>query len=112
VGQRVEVDLLSSLLGALANHSSSYLATGRAPARLGNQHPSIAPYETLRCKDGLLAVACGNDRQFRRFAEALGDPGLADDPRFAANPTRVQHREALVGALEGRLSASSPQPGK
>jgi len=104
VGQRVEVDLLSSLLGALANQASSYLATGQAPGRLGNQHPSIAPYETLRCKDGLLAVACGNDRQFRRFGEALWDPGLADDPRFATNPTRVQHRKALVGALEARLA--------
>ena len=103
-GQRVEVDLLSSLLGALANQASSYLATGQAPGRLGNQHPSIAPYETLRCKDGLLAVACGNDRQFRRFGEALGDPGLADDPRFAANPARVEYREALVGALEARLA--------
>lgn len=104
VGQRVEVDLLSSLLGALANQASSYLATGQAPGRLGNRHPSITPYETLRCKDGLLAVACGNDRQFRRFSEALGDPGLADDQRFATNSARVQHRDALVGTLEARLA--------
>jgi crotonobetainyl-CoA:carnitine CoA-transferase CaiB-like acyl-CoA transferase len=104
VGQRVEVDLLSSLLGALANQASSYLATGQAPGRLGNRHPSITPYETLRCKDGLLAVACGNDRHFRRFSEALGDPGLADDQRFATNSARVQHRDALVGTLEARLA--------
>lgn len=102
-GQRVEVNLLSSLLAALANQASSYLATGQAPGRLGNRHPSIAPYETLACKDVPLAVACGNDRQFRRLVEALGAPRLADDPRFATNPERVAHREALVEALEARL---------
>ena len=66
-GQRIEVNLLSSLLGS-ANQGSGYLATGTPPERMGNQHPSIAPYETLRCQDGFLAVCCGNDAQFRRFA--------------------------------------------
>lgn len=102
-GQRIEVDLLSSLLGSLANQASSYLATGEAPHRMGNRHPSIAPYETLRCKDEQLAVCCGNDAQFRRLAEVLGARGLADDERFATNPARVQHRAALVAALEERL---------
>ena len=102
-GQRVEVNLLSSLLGALANQASAYLATGRVPRRLGNRHPSIAPYETLACKDAPIAVACGNDRQFRRLSETLGAAELADDPRFATNAARVQHRDELVAALESRL---------
>jgi crotonobetainyl-CoA:carnitine CoA-transferase CaiB-like acyl-CoA transferase len=102
-GQRVEVDLLSSLLGSLANQVSSYLATGRAPTRMGNRHPSIAPYETLRCKDDLLAVCCGNDGQFRGFVEVLDAADLADDPLFATNHARVSNREALVEALEARL---------
>lgn len=102
-GQRVEVNLLSSLLAALANQASVCLATGQAPRRMGNRHPSIAPYEPLRCKDDLLAVACGNDRQFRRLSEVLGAPGLADDPRFTTNSARVEHREALVDVLELRL---------
>lgn len=106
-GQHVEVNLLSSLLGALANQTSSYLATGRTPTRMGNRHPSIAPYETLRCKDDMLAVACGNDRQFRRLAEALESPELADDERFATNPARVQHRDALVEALEAALGGDT-----
>lgn len=102
-GQRVEVNLLSSLLGSLANQAGSYLATGLSPARLGNAHPSIAPYETLHCRDGLIAVACGNDGQFARFAAALGRPELAGDERFATNPQRVVHRPVLVAELEDAL---------
>ncbi|HEY8300676.1 MAG TPA: CoA transferase [Jatrophihabitans sp.] len=103
VGDHVEVDLLSSLLGGLVNQAAGYLATGVAPARMGNRHPSIAPYETLQCADGPVAVACGNDRQFRRLVEVLGRPDLADDERFAANSARVLHREELVHALEQQL---------
>jgi formyl-CoA transferase len=102
-GQRVEVNLLSSLLAALVNQASSYLTTGVSPGRMGNQHPSIAPYETLRCADGMLAVACGNDAQFRRLTAALGASHLADDGRFARNADRVVNRGALVSALEERL---------
>lgn len=102
-GQHVEVDLLSSLLGSLANQAGGYLATGRAPGRLGNRHPSIAPYETLRCLDGPLAVAVGNDEQFGRFASAIGRPDLAADARFATNPDRVRNRDALADACEDAL---------
>jgi crotonobetainyl-CoA:carnitine CoA-transferase CaiB-like acyl-CoA transferase len=102
-GQHVEVNLLSSLLASLVNQASGYLTTGKAPGRMGNQHPSIAPYETLRCRDGLLAVACGNDGQFRRLATVLDAPDLADDPRFARNGDRVAHRAALVARLEASL---------
>lgn len=106
-GQRVEVNLLSSLLGALANQASAYLTTGQVPRRMGNQHPSIAPYETLRCKDDLIAVACGNDGQFRRLAAALQAAELANDERFATNPARVANRVHLVDALEERLTADT-----
>lgn len=102
-GEHLEVDLLSSLLGSLVNQASSYLATGVAPAPMGNAHPSIAPYETLRCRDGVLAVACGNDGQFARLAAALGHPEWASDPRFATNASRVEHRPAMVALLEGVL---------
>ncbi|MFD7551680.1 CaiB/BaiF CoA transferase family protein [Streptomyces sp. NPDC059816] len=103
-GCRVEVNLLSSLLGSLVNQGQSYLETGLPPGRMGNRHPSIAPYETLRCRDGLLAVACGNDAQFARLAAALGAAQLAQDERFATNAGRVGHREQLVAALEERLA--------
>ncbi|GAA3527634.1 putative L-carnitine dehydratase [Aeromicrobium flavum] len=104
-GQHVEVNLLSSLLGSLANQASAYLATGTAPRRQGNAHPSIAPYQTLRCADGEFAVCCGNDRQFAALAEAIGDPGLARDPRFATNGDRVAHRLELVAVLEQHLAS-------
>jgi formyl-CoA transferase len=73
---------------------------------MGNQHPSIAPYETLHCADGLLAVACGNDGQFARLATVLGRPALAEDARFATNPLRVVNRVALVTELESLLAAA------
>ncbi|HWC23868.1 MAG TPA: CaiB/BaiF CoA-transferase family protein [Flexivirga sp.] len=105
-GQHVEVNLLSTLLASLANQASSFLTTGTAPGRMGNQHPSIAPYETLHCRSSsLLAVACGNDGQFRRLAEVLDLPGVADDPRFVSNSARVAHRVELVAVLEDRLSS-------
>jgi crotonobetainyl-CoA:carnitine CoA-transferase CaiB-like acyl-CoA transferase len=105
-GEHVEVNLLSSLLGGLVNQAAGYLATGVAPGRLGNVHPSIAPYETLQCADGPIAVACGNDGQFRRFAAVLGRPELGADPRFATNPDRVANRTALRVALEAALAAA------
>lgn len=103
LGQQVGVNLLSSLLGSLANQASAYLTTGTSPGRLGNRHPSIAPYETLHCRDAELAVCCGNDDQFRRLAQVLGDAGLARDPQFATNAARVAHREELVSRLEASL---------
>ncbi|MEU7181369.1 MULTISPECIES: CaiB/BaiF CoA transferase family protein [Streptomyces] len=109
VGQSVEVNLLSSLLGSLVNQASGHLATGRDPGPMGNRHPSIAPYETLACRGGLLAVAVGNDRQFRALTEVLGAPGLAEDTRFRRNQDRVQNRTDLVKALEERLAADTPQ---
>jgi formyl-CoA transferase len=106
-GQRIEVNLLSSLLGSLANQASAYLATGTSPHRMGNQHPSIAPYETLRCKDGLLAVCCGNDAQFGRLTAVLEVASLAEDPRFVSNTARVANRAELVAELEDALSADT-----
>ncbi|QUH01406.1 CoA transferase [Saccharopolyspora erythraea] len=104
-GQHVEVNLLSSLLASLVNQMSGMLATGVPPARMGNQHPSIAPYETLRCEDAYLVVAIGNDVQFGRLAEALGLVGLAEDERFATNAQRVANRPALVELMENVLGA-------
>lgn len=106
-GQRVEVNLLSSLLSGLVNQASSTLATGEAPQRMGNAHPSIAPYETLLTADGPLAIAVGTDRQFEALVRVLGVPDLAVDPRFRSNSHRVAHRDALKVLLEEQLSARS-----
>ena len=103
LGALLELNLLSSLQGSLVNQAQAYLGAGVVPTRLGNTHPSIAPYETLDCADGPLAVACGNDAQFRRFATVLGAPQLLEDPRFLDNSQRVANRAALVPLLEAQL---------
>ncbi|GAA1055363.1 CoA transferase [Agromyces luteolus] len=107
VGCLVEVTLLQSLLSALTNQASSTLATGTPPRRLGNQHPSIAPYAVFRAADRELVIAVGNDRQFGALAGVLGSPGLADDARFRTNADRVAHRDELGEALERALAAAS-----
>jgi len=106
-GSRVDVNLLSSLQAALVNQVSAHLGAGTEPARLGNRHPSIAPYEVLRCADGPLAVACGNDAQFGRMTAVLGVPHLAGEHRFATNSARVSSRDDLASALEAALAADT-----
>nr|WP_253908552.1 CoA transferase [Arthrobacter sp. H41] len=106
-GQRVDVNLLSSLLSGLVNQASSTLATGEAPQRMGNAHPSIAPYETLRTADSPLAVAVGTDRQFESLVRVLGVPELSADSRFRDNSNRVAHRGALKALLEEQLGTRS-----
>jgi crotonobetainyl-CoA:carnitine CoA-transferase CaiB-like acyl-CoA transferase len=102
-GQRVEVNLLQSLLAALVNQASGYVAAGAVPRRMGNAHPSICPYETFPAADEPVALALGTDRQFALLCELLGQPELAADERFATNERRVAHREALRAALTARL---------
>ncbi|USX55062.1 CaiB/BaiF CoA-transferase family protein [Lentzea sp. HUAS12] len=102
-GQLVEVNLLSSALTGLVNHSSAYAAGGVVPFRMGNAHPSVFPYEPLPTADNDLIVAAANDGQFRRLCEVLGLPEVPDDPRFARNADRTRNREELRPVLEERL---------
>jgi len=106
-GQLVEVDLLSSLLAALVNQGSAYTVGGVVPGRMGNRHPSIAPYELFATAAGELVLAVGNDRQFAALCEALGAPELAARAEYATNPARVEHRDPLAAELT-RLLAARP----
>jgi len=106
-GQHVEVDLLSALLAALVNQASAATAGGVIAGRMGNAHPSIAPYELLRADGGELVLAVGNDRQFAALCEVLDLP-LADDPDFATNAARVANRDRLRALLEERLARRPP----
>ena len=108
-GRHVEVSLMDSVLTALLNQGSSWVMGGVNPARRGNRHPSIAPYETFRAQDRPFALAVGNDRLFRRLCEAIGTPALADDPRFATNADRVEHVESLADALNAVFAARPAQ---
>ena len=98
-GQHLDLALMDVQIAALANQASSYLATGKAPVRLGNEHPSISPYQSLPASDGFFILAIGNDTQFRSFCEAAGHPELADDARFRSNSDRVGNRDALTALL-------------
>ncbi|HYV14769.1 MAG TPA: CoA transferase [Conexibacter sp.] len=103
-GQRVEVDLLSSLLAALVNQAAAYTAGGVVAERMGNAHPSVAPYESLAAQDGELVLAVGTDRQFALLCDALELPELAAQPDFATNAQRVANRARLRALLEQRLA--------
>src|SRR5438552_552008 len=94
-GQRVEIDLLSSLLAALVNQGSAYTIAGVVPRRLGNEHPSIAPYALFATGEGELVLALGNDRQFAALCQVLGVPELASRSVYSTNAERVRHRDAL-----------------
>jgi crotonobetainyl-CoA:carnitine CoA-transferase CaiB-like acyl-CoA transferase len=100
------VSLLQSLLAALTNQAASTLATGVPPRRLGNRHPSIAPYAVFPAADRDVVIAVGNDRQFRALAWLLGIPALADDPRYATNAARVEHRDHLHAEVEAALATA------
>jgi CoA:oxalate CoA-transferase len=103
-GAHVEASLLDSALSALVNQAQSALVTGRAPARLGNAHPSIVPYETFHARDAIVAIAAANDGQFERLCEVLGRAELATDGRFATNRARVENRDSLVPLLAERVA--------
>jgi crotonobetainyl-CoA:carnitine CoA-transferase CaiB-like acyl-CoA transferase len=106
-GQRVEIELLSSLLAALVNQGSACTVADVVPTRMGNAHPSIAPYELFPAADGQIVLAVGNDRQFAALCDVLGLPELATDPRFARNSARVTNRTALREML-GRALSNDP----
>jgi crotonobetainyl-CoA:carnitine CoA-transferase CaiB-like acyl-CoA transferase len=107
LGQRAEVSLLGSLLAGLVNQASGFLGAGAVPERLGNRHPSIAPYECFAARDGEFVVAVGNDRQFESLCQALDQGALAADPRFVSNASRVEHLDALAQALAPVFAAKT-----
>lgn len=102
-GQHVRVNLLSSLLSALANQTSSTLETGTSPSRMGNAHPSISPYETFDTADQTIAVAVGTNAQFTSLCRVLGISETAEDPKFVSNEQRVANRTELRVVLEAQL---------
>ncbi|MGH6806950.1 MAG: CaiB/BaiF CoA transferase family protein, partial [Ensifer adhaerens] len=98
-GQQIDMALLDCMTGVLANQALNFLVSGKAPRRLGNAHPNIAPYQVFPTADGHLIVAVGNDRQFVKFSNLLGRGDLATDERYLTNASRVQNRDSLTPAL-------------
>jgi crotonobetainyl-CoA:carnitine CoA-transferase CaiB-like acyl-CoA transferase len=104
-GQRVDIAMLDAVTALLTYQASSAFATGATPGRMGNRHPSIAPYDTFAAADGDFVLAVGNDDQFRRLCDVLGSGPLAADARFRTNQDRVRHYGDLRAALEPRLAS-------
>src|SRR6056297_3991001 len=102
-GQHIDLALVDAQMAWLINEGTNYLASGQDPIRRGNAHPNICPYDVFACADGHVILAVGNDGQFRRFAEAVEAHDLAHDPRFAMNPDRLAHREALTARIADLL---------
>jgi crotonobetainyl-CoA:carnitine CoA-transferase CaiB-like acyl-CoA transferase len=103
-GGRIEVPLLDSGLAGLINVAQNALVTGDAPRRYGNAHPNIVPYQDFETASGRIAVAAANDGLFRSLCRVIDRPELADDPRFATNSGRVEHREELIPELREAFS--------
>jgi formyl-CoA transferase/CoA:oxalate CoA-transferase len=103
-GQLVDVSLLDSVTALLTYQASRFLATGESPARAGNRHHTIAPYDTLEASDGVLVLAVGNDAQWKRLCAAIEQTDLADDERFTTNERRVVNYDALQPRLAGPIS--------
>ena len=106
VGRQIDLSLFDVCAASLANQASNWLAGGVVPQRMGNAHPSIAPYQTFSAADGYIILAVGNDGQFVKLCNAIGRSDLRDDPRFATNPNRVANRAALIDSLNAEFSGA------
>ncbi|ODV01464.1 MAG: carnitine dehydratase [Pseudonocardia sp. SCN 73-27] len=106
-GQHVETNLLSVAMSCLVNQTSAVVAGGVVPTRMGNEHPSVYPYEPMPTGDGDLIVIAANNGQFRKLCEVIGAPELPDDERFATPALRSANREALRPLMIAKLAARS-----
>lgn len=98
-GDHIDLAMLDVSVAMLANQAMNYLVSGNEPVRRGNRHPNIQPQNVYPVKDGYIVLAVGNDGQFRKFAEEIGRPELADDPAYATNAARVENLPALEAIL-------------
>jgi crotonobetainyl-CoA:carnitine CoA-transferase CaiB-like acyl-CoA transferase len=104
-GQHIDVALVDSQISWLVNEGVSHLTTGDLPKRRGNGHPNIVPYQVFATSDGHVIIAVGNDTQFNRFCTFLGVPQLAQDPRYATNPARLENRDSLLAQIVPLIAA-------
>jgi len=103
-GRHVSVALFDASVAAMVNQAANHLIGGLVPGPMGTEHPNIVPYQAFRAADRAFILAAGNDGLFRKTCEAIGLPALADDPRFATNGDRVEHRADLIPLLQDRFA--------
>lgn len=102
-GQKIDVSMLDCQVAILENAIARYAATGQVPGPIGARHPSITPFDAFNAADGYLIIAAGNDTLFANLCDAIGRPGLAEDPLFITNAQRTDHHEPLKEQLENAL---------
>lgn len=102
-GQRIDISLLDSQVAWMANVASNFLVSGQKPRRYGNAHPNIVPYQVFKARDDYFALAVGNDFQWKKLVEILGQDDWAEDERFATNSARVENRDILIPLLEDQF---------
>jgi len=102
-GQHIDLALVDTQVAWLINAGTNFLADGKNPLRLGNQHPNIVPYQVFEAADGHVIVATGNDGQYARVCQLIGQPELATDERFANNTARLENRETLIAILTDEI---------
>ena len=105
-GQHVDIALFDVQAAMLANQATNYFVSGKAPTRMGNAHPNLAPYQPFPCSDGMVIIAVGNDGQFRALCGALV---LEIEDRFATNALRVANREALGPLIAAKTQSFTMQ---
>ncbi|MES3046515.1 MULTISPECIES: CaiB/BaiF CoA transferase family protein [Sphingomonas] len=103
-GQQIDMALLDTMTGVLANQAMNWFASGVSPTRVGNAHMNVCPYAVFPTSDGWFILAVGNDGQFRRFCDAMGLPEMRDDPRFATNAGRLAFKDVLFAGIEAATS--------
>ena len=101
-GTFIDMSLFDTQLAVLANQASSFLLSGNIPKRMGNSHPSIVPYQAFDAKDGLIVIACGNDKQFKALCDAFSW-NFSSDKKFSTNQNRVLNRTELISEISQRL---------
>lgn len=108
-GEYIDLALLDVQIATLANQAQNFLVSGKPPARSGNAHPNIVPYQDFDTSDGHLVIAVGNDTQFARLIKALDVSDLSNDPRFTTNADRVKNKDALIPLLSRQLNKHSTE---
>lgn len=100
-GRKLEIGLFEASVASLMNQAANYLVGGIIPSAAGSSHPNIVPYQAFAASDGQFVLAAANDKLFKAACEAMGRPDLGNDPRFATNSNRVQHRDELLSEMSG-----------
>ncbi|MDG4646826.1 CaiB/BaiF CoA-transferase family protein [Roseibacterium sp. SDUM158017] len=109
-GQHIDMGLLDVATAFMANQAMNYLTTGKAPARIGNAHQNLTPYQVFDCSDGWIIIATGNDAQYRRLCGLLGLPDMAEHPDYLTNAARIAHRDEMTRRLtEATLKRSKAE---